>query len=592
MLAKLVKPWAAVAALFVLFGCPQPTPTPDPVPPPPVSDTVIDIMVIPGVTAPVTGATPVTTITETTQYTGTVSWSPVHATFAASTVYTATITLTPKAGFALIGVAANFFTVAGATSATNPVNSGEVTAVFPDTNAAVINFAAIPGVTAPVTGATPVTSITETAQYTGTVSWSPVHATFAGSTVYTATITLTPKAGFTLAGVAANFFTVAGATSDTNSANSGVVTAAFLATATVVNISTINGVTAPALADTPVTTIIETAQYTGTVSWSPSHATFAASTVYTATITLTAKSGYTLTGVAASFFTVADATSDTNSANSGVITAAFASTLFTLTMINVPAGRFQRDATATNVSVITLPYRMSQHEITREQFLAIMGTDPSNTTYSSGTTDPVQMTNWYHAIAFCNKLSIAEGLTPVYAVTGVNFTTLTYAAIPTGSNANWNNATATWTNNGYRLPTEMEWMWAAMGAPADGQGGGTNTTGYAKAFAGSTGSNAIGDYAWCENVTDGKSRPVGGKLPNELGLFDMSGNVYEWCWDWWATAYPAGTQTDYRGAASVTTRLLRGGSWGLNANYCAVAYRLSDSPYSQGASFGFRVVRN
>lgn len=100
--------------------------------------------------------------------------------------------------------------------------------------AAVVNIAAIPGVTAPVTGATPVTAITETAQYTGTVTWSPVAATFAAATAYTATITLTAKAGFTLTGVAANFFTVAGATSDTNPANSGVVTAEFPTTATVV----------------------------------------------------------------------------------------------------------------------------------------------------------------------------------------------------------------------------------------------------------------------------------------------------------------------------------------------------------------------
>jgi prepilin-type N-terminal cleavage/methylation domain-containing protein len=99
----------------------------------------------------------------------------------------------------------------------------------------VIDIAAIPGVTAPVTGAAPVTAITPTAQYTGTVSWSPSASTFAGGTVYTATITLTPKAGYTLTGVAANFFTVAGATSHTNSANSGLVTAPFPATLIPVN---------------------------------------------------------------------------------------------------------------------------------------------------------------------------------------------------------------------------------------------------------------------------------------------------------------------------------------------------------------------
>jgi formylglycine-generating enzyme required for sulfatase activity len=263
----------------------------------------------------------------------------------------------------------------------------------------------------------------------------------------------------------------------------------------------------------------------------------------------------------------------------------------------VPAGSFQRDATAINISTITTAYRMSAHEITRAQFEAIMVTDPGNATYSIGTGDPVQMTNWYHAIAFCNKLSLAEGLTPVYTVTGVAFATLNYAAIPITGNAAWNGATATWTNNGYRLPTEMEWMWAAMGAPADGQGGGTNTTGYAKAFAGSTGSNAIGDYEVFgyyggepgKTITE-RSNPVGSKLANELGLYDMSGNVWECCWDWYA-GYPTGTETDYRGAASGSNRVLRGGSWFDDDYDCIVAYRGINFPYYQDYNFGFRVVR-
>jgi sulfatase modifying factor 1 len=375
---------------------------------------------------------------------------------------------------------------------------------------------------------------------------------------------------------------------------------------TVINLAAIPGVTPPVLGAIPVTTIAATAQYTGTVTWSGTPATFAGSTVYTATITLTANAGFTLTGVAANSFTVAGATA-ANPVNSGVVTAVFSATgdgSYTSgnigTLKYVPAGSFQRDATATNISVITQPYRMSQYEITRAQFAALLTTDPSNTTYSSGTGDPVQYTNWYHAIAFCNKLSIAEGLTPVYAVTGVNFSTLTYADIPLTDNATWNAVTATWTNNGYRLPTEMEWMWAAMGAPADGQGGGTNTTGYLKAFAGSTGSNVIGDYAvygygsgQAGATTTQRSNPVGSKTSgaNELGLYDMSGNVFELCWDWHA-AYQTGTQNDYKGAASGTYRVKRGGSWFFDgASVCTVAYRDYNYPYFQSIFFGFRVVR-
>jgi len=201
-----------------------------------VPGAIIDIPAILGVTAPVTGNAPVAAITASAQYTGVVTWSPVATTFAAATAYTATITLTPKAGFTLTGVAANFFTVAGATSDTNSINSGVVTAIFSATTAApaAIDIAIIPGVTVPVTGATPDLTVTATAQYTGVTTWSPTvvaGGTFAAGTVYTATITLTPKTGFTLTGVAANLFTVAGSTTDTSPINSGVVTAVSPATA-------------------------------------------------------------------------------------------------------------------------------------------------------------------------------------------------------------------------------------------------------------------------------------------------------------------------------------------------------------------------
>ncbi len=379
---------------------------------------------------------------------------------------------------------------------------------------------------------------------------------------------------------------------------------------TVIDITAIAGVTAPATGAMPVTTITETAQYTGTVNWSPAvSGTFVASTVYTATITLTAKVGYTLTGVTANSFTVAGATA-THPAGSGVVEAVFPATddgSYTSpnigTLVYVPAGRFQRDGTASNISVITQPYRMSRHQITRAQFQAIMDDDPSDNDRSSNGAsspdDPVQRVNWYHAIAFSNKLSIAEGLDPVYVVTGVDFGTLTFADIPTSGNDDWNAATATWTNNGYRLPTEMEWMWAAMGAPADGQGGGTNTTGYTKAFAGSTGSNAIRDYAvYGMNSGPGgteeeprTTRPVGSKFPNELGLYDMTGNVWEWTWDW-REEYPSGTETDYRGAASGTRRVLRGGAWNTMPFDSTVALRGPFRfPHSQGSVDGFRVVR-
>ena len=223
------------------------------------------------------------------------------------------------------------------------------------------------------------------------------------------------------------------------------------------------------------------------------------------------------------------------------------------TLVYVPAGSFQRDATTTNISIISRPFRMSEHEITRSQFSSIMGTDPSDTDSSTGTDDPVQNVSWYDAIAFANKLSIEEGLTPVYSVNGItDWEALAYGSIPTERDDDWDAATADWDADGYRLPTEMEWMWAAMGADQDAQPAamqdGVNGSGYTKPFAGYDGSNSIDDYAWYNGNSSSTTHPVGTKNANELGLHDMSGNVTEWNWDWhWEDDYPSGELTDYRG---------------------------------------------
>lgn len=216
-------------------------------------------------------------------------------------------------------------------------------------------------------------------------------------------------------------------------------------------------------------------------------------------------------------------------------------------LVTVPAGKFHVPKNyyypdcPDNTAVITKPFKMGKYLITRQEFLDIIGVDPSDTKYSTGMNDPVQNINWYQALYFCNKLSLAEGLELVYAVEGVDdWENLDFASVPEEWNIKWYKASCDWDANGYRLPTSEEWKWAAMGADKDSQEGaidseGVNTTGIYKKFAGSNGSNAPKDYAIFWEPADGEdgitTKPVGKKLPNELGIYDMSGNVYEYSYD-------------------------------------------------------------
>jgi formylglycine-generating enzyme required for sulfatase activity len=258
----------------------------------------------------------------------------------------------------------------------------------------------------------------------------------------------------------------------------------------------------------------------------------------------------------------------------------------------VPAGSFQRDGTEANVSVISKGYWMAETETTQELFQAVMGTNPSTFDGSPDGTEvqkkrPVERVSWYDAIAFCNKLSLLDGKEPVYRVNGISdWANLAYDAIPAAADTNWNAVTPDLTKNGYRLPTEMEWMWAAMGAEQTVQ---PNRNGYSKTYAGSeeSGTANIGEYAWYTTNSNSKTHEVGKKTGNELGLQDMSGNVWEWCWDRYGS-YPSGEQTDFTGAASGSYRVLRGGSWYDGASYCTVAARNNYSPTYRDNVLGFR----
>ncbi len=261
-------------------------------------------------------------------------------------------------------------------------------------------------------------------------------------------------------------------------------------------------------------------------------------------------------------------------------------------LISIPRGVFQRYDDKEDISRINSFY-IGKYEITRWQFLKIMGYDPSLEENSSGMNDPVQNINWYEAITFCNKLSIVEKLSQVYEVEGVDFSVITRADIPEGrDDFRWKEIRANWDAAGFRLPTEMEWRWAAMGA-SKGYGFTSNIylSGWGKKFSGSNGDNIISDYAWYDENSENKTHPVGTKKPNELGIFDMSGNAEEWCWDFDDTI-PSGTLSYYKGPRFGESRLILGGSFDYPEGYCSVKSRNGKRMWQKYSSFGIRVAKN
>jgi len=249
-------------------------------------------------------------------------------------------------------------------------------------------------------------------------------------------------------------------------------------------------------------------------------------------------------------------------------------------MVQVPGGSFQigkelgtaGGSDVTPIHTVTLTgFKMGKYPITQAQYWVVMGTNPSRFTASLDC--PVENVTWYDAVEFCNKLSVKEGLQPVYTISG-----RTPAAGYPITNAT---VTADWGKNGYRLPTEAEWEYAAKG----GNPGAAGWVGYTY-----SGSNNADDVAWYVGNSGGRTHEVGQKRPNRLGLYDMSGNVLEWCWDWNAD-YPSGAQTNPVGASSGFYRVRRGGSWDYSAGNTRSACRFSDYPNYRYSDIGFRLVR-
>ncbi|MBP5695125.1 MAG: formylglycine-generating enzyme family protein [Treponema sp.] len=223
------------------------------------------------------------------------------------------------------------------------------------------------------------------------------------------------------------------------------------------------------------------------------------------------------------------------------------------------------------------------HEVTQEEFQSVMGSNPSG---FSGTNKPVDDVSWYEALVYCNKLSIREGKSPCYKISGKTNPS-EWGAVPTRNDATWSAAECDFTANGYRLPTEAEWEYFAR------EGNLTNSgqTTY-------SGSDIIENVAWYyDNACSvGASDPNYGthqvktKAKNSLNLYDMTGNVWEWCWDWYGSI---SSSTPSTGASSGSNRVHRGGGWNNNDGGCSVVYRGWDNPNYRGdCNVGFRVVRS
>ena len=239
-------------------------------------------------------------------------------------------------------------------------------------------------------------------------------------------------------------------------------------------------------------------------------------------------------------------------------------------MIEIPAGSFKMGDINGSGFVNELPvhdvtiskaFYISKFEVSQAHWKALVATNPSTVRADSL---PVNGISWHEAVAFCNALSKLEGLTPAYSGSGNDF--------------KWDMEA-----DGYRLPTEAEWEYACRA--------GTETDFYT----GNTEAD-LANAAWYYGNIDfdevSTTHPKGLKNNNSFGLYDMHGNVAEWCWDWWAE-YSATAQTDPTGPETGWGRVIRGGAWNSKPDYCRSSFRFYYRPPADRIEFaGLRLARN
>ncbi len=251
-------------------------------------------------------------------------------------------------------------------------------------------------------------------------------------------------------------------------------------------------------------------------------------------------------------------------------------------MVTVPGGEFEMgDVIGDNKRGSERPrrvqldsFQLGAYEVTFEEYEAFCSATkrerPFDHDYGRGR-HPVINVSWLDAVAYCNWLSLQQGLRPVYTIEG--------GAV-----------SADWRADGFRLPTEAEWEYAAR------EGGKKVRFGNGKDIANPSMINFEGHPSLQTSYSmAGESRnrplPVGSFAPNSLGLFDMSGNVWEWCWDR-SAPYPREAQVNPRGPDTGVFRVRRGGSWNNNPQTIRTANRSEDSPSSRSRYIGFRVARS
>ena len=230
-----------------------------------------------------------------------------------------------------------------------------------------------------------------------------------------------------------------------------------------------------------------------------------------------------------------------------------------IVMVSIPGGTFQMGSNDGSsgerpVHTVTLDaFQMSSTEITKSQYDAITGANPS---YFAGDNLPVTLVSWYDAVRFCNALSDSAGLEKCY------------------DESTWE---CDFSRNGFRLPTEAEWEYACRA--------GTTT----KYYTGDSESD-LDRAGWYSSNSSLKTHTVGGKTANAWRLYDMHGNVWEWCNDWYGS-YGSESAHNPSGAQRGSSRVLRGGCCSNFATFCRSAYRHLSTPDSRKSAIGFRVVR-